>query len=123
MDAPLIAVVGVCGSGKTTLVGALQELGWNARQVLQEHSYVPYMWQRITHPDVLIYLDATLEIVHLRRRDPDFPHWLLEQEVNRLSYARQQCDLYLDTDPLTPQEVLDHVLSWLSSHNPALGSR
>ena len=45
-----------------------------------------------------------------------FRLWLLEQEVHRLRFARQYCDYYLDTDPLTPQEVLDHILAWLSSH-------
>ncbi len=118
MAAPLIAVVGVCGSGKTTLVGSLRGLGWNARQVLQEHSYVPSMWQRLTNPDVLIYLDATLETVRRRRHDPGFPAWLLEQETHRLRYARQYCDYYIETDPLTPQEVLDRVLVWLASHVP-----
>ena len=49
-SAPLIAIVGVCASGKSTLAKALRERGYNARQVLQEHSYVPYMWQRITRP-------------------------------------------------------------------------
>ena len=115
MDRPLIAVVGVCGSGKTTLVGSLRTLGWNARQVLQEHSYVPHMWQRISAPDVLIYLDATLETVRRRRQDPGFPRWILEQEFERLRHARQFCDLYLVTDPLTPQEVLERVLAWLSA--------
>ena len=64
MDAshrPLIAVVGVCAAGKSTLVQALRAEGFNARQVLQEHSYVPNMWQRITNPDLLIYLDCTIE--------------------------------------------------------------
>jgi deoxyadenosine/deoxycytidine kinase len=115
MPAPLIAVVGVCGAGKTTLVASLRGVGWNVRQELQEHSYVPYMWQRLSNPDVLIYLDATLETIRRRRRDPDFPPWLLEQEIKRLRHARQYCDYYLDTDPLTPEEVLESVLAWLTS--------
>src|SRR4051794_16055791 len=54
-----IVVVGVCSSGKSTLVHTLQEKGIQAHAVSQEHSYVPHLWQR-TNPDVLIYLDASL---------------------------------------------------------------
>jgi len=44
---PLIAVVGPCASGKTRLVQALRERGYNAREVAQNYSHVPTMWQRI----------------------------------------------------------------------------
>ena len=81
MSGPLIAVVGVCASGKSTLVRGLQARGWNARHVVQEHSYVPDMWQRITQPDLLICLDASLEIIRQRRRDPEMPAWLIERSV------------------------------------------
>jgi len=30
--------------------------------IAQEHSYVPYMWKRITNPDLLIYLNASFEV-------------------------------------------------------------
>jgi thymidylate kinase len=113
MPGPLIAVVGVCASGKTTLAQALRARGWNARQVLQEHSYVPDMWQRITGPDLLIYLDASLETIRFRRHDPEFPDWILEQETHRLRHARRYCDLYLLTDALSPEEVLEAVLDAL----------
>ena len=56
-----VAVVGVCASGKTTLVSALRQFGIDAVDVAQEHSLVPHMWQVITRPDVLIYLDAGLQ--------------------------------------------------------------
>src|SRR5512144_1418394 len=101
-ESPLIAVVGVCASGKSTLVAGLRAQGYNVRQVLQEHSYVPYMWQRITAPDLLIYLDAQLETIRARRRDPEFPVWLFEQELARLAHAREHCDLYISTDEMTP---------------------
>jgi len=113
MAAPLIAVVGVCAAGKTTLARALRELGYNARPVLQEHSYVPNMWQRITRPDILIYLAADLETVRRRRRDPYFPTWLFEQELARLSHARAHADIYIDTSDLTPGEVLFRALAGL----------
>src|SRR5207248_628641 len=51
-----VVVVGVCSSGKSTLVSALCDRGYHASAVSQEHSYVPHLWQR-SNPDVLIYLD------------------------------------------------------------------
>jgi hypothetical protein len=71
------------------------------------------MWQRITDPDLLVYLDASLETIRRRRHDPEFPLWILEQEIARLRHARAHCHLYVDTDPLTPEEVLGIVMSWL----------
>ena len=113
MSGPLIAVVGVCASGKTTLVRGLQGRGWNARHVVQEHSYVPDMWQRITQPDLLICLDASLEIIRQRRRDPEMPAWLIEEEHHRLRHAREFCDLYVQTDTLKPNQVLERALDFL----------
>lgn len=113
-DRPLIAVVGVCASGKSTLAAGLRALGWNARQVLQEHSYVPYMWQRITNPDILIYLDCTLDTTRLRRKNPDFPDWMHANERHRLRHARAHCDLYIATDDLTPEEILARALEFVS---------
>ena len=54
---PLIGVVGVCASGKSTLIKGLKERGFNARHIAQEHSYVKDMWKRITNPDLLVFLD------------------------------------------------------------------
>jgi hypothetical protein len=112
---PLIAVVGVCAAGKTTLAQAMRARGYNVRQVLQEHSYVPYMWQHITAPDLLIYLDAQLETLRQRRHDPEFPAWLFEQELARLSHAREHCDLYIATDEMTPPAILAHVEARLTA--------
>lgn len=113
MTAPLIAVVGVCAAGKTTLASGLRARGFNARAILQEHSYVPAMWQRITQPDILIYLEAGLDTVRRRRNDPDFPAWLYEQELDRLRHARAHCHLTLATDELTPGEIQDMVVDYL----------
>ncbi len=110
---PLIAVVGVCAAGKSTLVTRLRELGFNARQVLQEHSYVPYMWQRITNPDLLIYLDCSIDTTRARRNDRNFEAWILEEERRRLRHAREHCDLYIATDHLTPEEILAQAVAFL----------
>ena len=63
-----IAVVGVCASGKSTLVAALCTLGYDARQCGQEHSHVPDMWQRLSRPQVLVYLHGSDGVVLSRRR-------------------------------------------------------
>jgi thymidylate kinase len=104
--APLIAVVGVCASGKSTLAEALRGRGHNARQVLQEHSYVPHMWQRITRPDILIYLDCSPATTRARRNSSQYPDWITREERHRLRHARMHCDIYLNTDALTPAQVL-----------------
>ncbi|MDY7076612.1 MAG: hypothetical protein SXV54_06760 [Chloroflexota bacterium] len=110
---PLIAVVGPCASGKSTLVRALRARGYNAREVAQDHSYVPTMWQRITQPDLLVYLDVFWEVA-CRRRPTDARAEWWDEQAHRLRHARQHADLYVDTNKLTPQGVLDRTLAFLS---------
>jgi deoxyadenosine/deoxycytidine kinase len=108
-----ISVVGPCASGKSTLVQALRAAGYEARQPAQEHSYVRDMWQRLTRPDILIYLDVDYETTLARRpRNAGSPQRLQEQH-RRLAHARQHCDLYLDTSHLTPDQVQAQVFSFL----------
>lgn len=109
---PLIAVVGPCAAGKSSLVRRLKALGYNARHVAQDHAYVPDMWQRLTRPDLLIYLDAELSTI-ARRRRVSWGERYLADERHRLRHARQHCDLYLPTDDLTEEEVLERVLDFL----------
>ena len=109
---PLVAVVGPCGAGKSLLVKALRELGYNAREVLQEHSYVPTMWQRITQPDLLVYLDVS-DGVARQRRPTDAPAGWWDELARRLRHAREHADFYLRTDDLTPEDVLEGVLAFL----------
>jgi hypothetical protein len=109
-----IAVVGPCASGKTELVQTLRARGYDARQCVQEHSYVPTMWQRISRPDVLIYLDVELSTI-IRRRGAGWDERLLLEQQRRLSHARVHCDLYLRTDTLTREEVAQAVLNFLES--------
>ena len=56
---PLIKVVGVSASGKSTLVTSLREVGF-ARPVSQEHSDVAELWKQFGFPRVLIFLDNDL---------------------------------------------------------------
>ena len=108
-----IGIVGPCSAGKSTLVQGLKQRGYpNARPISQEHSYVPYMWQRITNPDVLIYLDVSYENAQKRRWLNWTPDEYLEQ-LRRLQHARQHAHLYVDTNPLSVGDVLEEVLRFL----------
>ncbi|MCC6905812.1 MAG: GTPase domain-containing protein [Anaerolineae bacterium] len=109
---PLVAIVGPCTAGKSTLVRRLEAQGWRVRHVAQEHSYVPYMWQHITNPDVLVYLDVTIEQARQRRRI-DWGAERLAAQAERLAHAREHADLYLLTDDLSADEVFERVEAYL----------
>ncbi len=112
-EGPRIVVVGPDAAGKTELVNRLRALGYNARSCAQDHSYVPDMWQRISKPDFLVYLDAQLETI-ARRRAIDWGQERLDELNCRLAHARAHCDLYLPTDELEPEEVADQARVALS---------
>ena len=114
MNARTIAIVGPCASGKTTLAEGLQAHGYNARQIAQEHSYVQDMWKQITDPDVLVYLDASFETC-TERKKLNWKQKEFNEQVRRLSHARENCDLYFFTDDLAQDEILSHVLRELKS--------
>lgn len=113
-SSPRIAVVGPCAAGKTTLVNALRRLGYDAKQIVQEHSFVPEMWQLFSHPDLLVYLDASYAVCSQRKRLDWSPQDHAEQ-LRRLNHARCHCNLYLHTDDLSAAEVLARVLEWLEA--------
>ncbi len=111
----LVGVVGPCGSGKSTLIAGLERAGYRCRHIAQEHSYVPYMWKRITNPDILIFLDASFTVCTGRRQ----LNWLeadyLEQ-LRRLAHARQHADLIIETDALSMDQVLTHATDFLKGN-------
>ena len=111
----LIGIVGPCGAGKTTLARALHESDFRARQIAQEHSYVPAMWSLLTQPDILVYLDASFEICSKRKAFDWTPREYEEQQA-RLAHARSHCDILIDTDRLSPGEVLRQVLAAIGGH-------
>jgi len=116
MNAHTIAIVGPCASGKTTLVNALHERGYDARQIAQEHSYVQDMWKQITDPEILIYLDASFEIC-TERKQLNWNQKEFDEQVRRLSHAREHCDLYIFSDDLAPDEILERALSAMKNTN------
>ena len=111
----LIGVVGPCGSGKSTLVAALEKHGYHCRHIAQEHSYVKYMWQHITNPDMLIFLQCSYENSTIRRK----LNWLPadhEEQQRRLSHAFEHAHIIIDTNLLNSDEVLARALTFLKEN-------
>lgn len=111
-----VKVVGPCASGKSSLAARLRKLGFDAQSAAQDHSHVPDMWRRFDPPDILVYLDVSLEAAQERGRvgigwDQDY----LDDQNHRLRHARAHCDLYLHTDALGEEDVLAEVLGFLKS--------
>ena len=110
----LIGVVGTCGSGKTTLIAGLEREGFRCRHIAQEHSYVPQMWKRITNPDLLIYLNSSFE-VSTQRRKLSWNEAEYQEQLRRLDHAHQHADLVIETENLSPAEVLEYALDFVKS--------
>ncbi len=114
---PLIGVVGPCGSGKSTLIAGLEKHGYRCRHIAQEHSYVKQMWQVITNPDILIFLESSFENSTSRRK----LNWIPadhEEQLRRLSHAREHADLIIDTNILDAEDVLTRALKHLKERIP-----
>lgn len=115
MDERHIGIVGPCSSGKSTLARALRARGYRVKEIMQEHCAAPAMWQRITHPDILIYLDVSPEIAALREGLDNPSSWWEDERAIRLAHARAHCDLYVDTSHLTPEAILTRVIQFLAN--------
>jgi cytidylate kinase len=111
-----IAIVGPCAAGKSTLVDGLKSHGYHARQITQEHSYVPQMWRIIRPPDLLIYLDAPYELC-ADRKQLNWSEAEYNEQLRRLAHAKQHCDLYLNTEELSISDVLEQTMEWLGSRH------
>jgi len=113
----LIGVVGPCGSGKSTLIAGLTQHGYTCRHIAQEHSYVQAMWQIITKPNLLIYLNSSFQTSTVRRKlnwnESDFA-----EQLRRLAHAREHANLLIHTDDLTPDQVLQKALNFLKDTPP-----
>jgi deoxyadenosine/deoxycytidine kinase len=114
MSELIIGIVGPCGAGKSTLASGLHDYGFRAKHIAQEHSYVPDMWQRLSNPDYLVYLDVSYDQTILRRK----LSWTIDEyhiQVERLKHARDHSDYFINTDPLSPPEVLSAVIKYINS--------
>lgn len=111
---PLVGIVGVCTSGKSTLITGLMKHGINTRHIAQEHSYVKDMWKRITNPDILIFLDASFPVT-LSRREFNWVEEDWAEQQRRLLHAREHADFYVNTDQLNAAQVLKLVINFLEN--------
>jgi cytidylate kinase len=113
-DALVIGVVGPCAAGKSTLIAGLARLGFHTRHIAQEHSFVKDMWERLTDPDILIFLDASYQAT-IQRRKLDWTEADWQEQQRRLSHAKENADLYLDTDRLSVEDVLEKASQFIRS--------
>lgn len=114
-DKPLIGIVGVCASGKTTLSARLTNLGFNCRHIAQEHSYVQTMWKQLTNPDVLVYL-KTSYVSTINRRRLNWTEEEYKEQIRRLENAKESADIIIDTDQFSSDEVASHVAEQLKRY-------
>ena len=117
-----IAVVGPCASGKSTLVRALRMHGYDAHVISQEHSAVPGLWRR-SDPAVVVALNADLESIRLRRRNPRWSRTVWDDQQARLRDAFEHADFVADTSARSANEVVGEVLSFLQSRSRDGGGR
>jgi len=109
---PLVAVVGICAVGKTTVVTGLRDAGYSAIEIAQEHSEVPYLWAR-SDPSFVVCLDAEDDVVWGRR---EYLHpERLRQQRDLLSYAKDKSDLELDVSDMDSEEVISRVTEALEA--------
>lgn len=109
-----IGIVGPCAAGKTTLEHKLAPLGYDAHAIVQEHSQVQTMWQQITMPDILVYLDATLATI-CARLNVNWEQGYIDEQNRRLTHARAHADFALVTDDLSREQVATRVIEFLDS--------
>lgn len=102
-----IAVVGVCGSGKTTVVDRLRQRGYDAYVVSQEHSIIRDLWNH-RYPAALVLLDIHLETVRARR-NKEWPRWMYDLQQDRLADARAHATVTIETDKCSIEETVDLI--------------
>lgn len=107
-SASRIAVVGACGSGKTTIVDQLRDRGYDAYVVSQEHSIIGDLWNH-REPAVLVFLDVDLETVRARR-NKEWPRWMYDLQQNRLAGARAHATVTIDTGDHTIEETVNLIV-------------
>ena len=108
-----IAVVGVCASGKTTLVKGLKDAGYDAYNVAQEHSGIHNFWNK-HHPDILVMIDATIPAIKKRR----LVYWdqeRLDVQHKRLADAKAHANLFIQTDAYNADEVREQVIDYIET--------
>lgn len=80
---------------------------------------MPAMWQKLTNPIALIFLEASYPVT-MKRRRLNWTQAEYEEQLRRLEHARNHADLMIDTDLLTADQVLQVVLNFI---NPVSADR
>jgi hypothetical protein len=88
--------------------------GYDAHVTSQEHSAIPTLWSR-QEPKLLIALQADLESVRLRRRNPRWSGAVWQAQQGRLADAFAHADYVADTSEKNANEVVRGVLEFLES--------
>jgi hypothetical protein len=70
------------------------------------------MWQRITNPDVLIFLQVSYHTSQ-ERRPMNWSEAEYNEQQRRLAHAHENADLLIETDDLSIQEVCDRALAFI----------
>jgi hypothetical protein len=109
----LVGIVGPCKSGKSVLKKNLEALGFSCRHIAQEHSFAPKMWNLIGRTDVLIFLDVSFENT-LKRGKLGWQEKDYKVQLQRLSNAKENADLIIDTNTSDEKGVLEKALAFLS---------
>lgn len=104
-----IAVVGSCGSGKSTIVAALRARGLDAYVVSQEHSIIRGLWNHL-EPDAVVFLSVDYPTLQ-RRRGASWPRWLYDIQQERLADARANATLEIDTGRQSVDEAVERILA------------
>ena len=73
------------------------------------------MWQRLTHPDYLVYLEVSFPNT-LSRRNLNWTLAEYQEQLFRLRHALAHANLIVPTDELTPGQVVDFVIAALSEN-------
>jgi uncharacterized protein with PIN domain len=107
-----ISVVGPCASGKSTVVRALRMYGYDAHVTSQEHSAIPTLWNK-RGPAILIALQADLESIRLRRRNPRWSRAVFLEQQSRLADAFRHADRVIDTSNRSANDIVRDVLEFL----------
>ncbi len=113
---PRVGIVGPCTSGKSTLITNLRRVqAVELRHIAQEHSYVQTMWQHISKPDWLVFLDVSYPVTIDRNPRLNWSEEDYQEQQRRLAHAREHANIIISTDGLTPEQVAEKVLAFLNN--------
>jgi cytidylate kinase len=109
----VIAIVGPCASGKSTLAENLRAVGFDARVSGQEHSEVATLWKRL-RADVVVALHIDIETLRARRGET-WSQSLFESQLRRLRNAYDAADIHINTVAQSESEAVAEVTRSLNN--------